>query len=297
MPVRWPGGGLNLFGRWYSGAPMPTGRAQFAAVVLGGWIYCLGGFNGVQYLDTVEAYDPASDTWLPRAPMPTPRAGAVATVLDGKIHVIGGYNGNSGALAVHEVYDPPTDTWDSGPSLPEPLLFAGAVTLRRQVLVVGGYTGSVARALTRLWQPGAPTWVQRAALPVARYRAGVAALSGLLYVVGGRTDTAAATDRLHRYDPVADRWDDEIPMPGARDDVHAVGLHHYLHVLGGAGYDPFHQAFHTVRKRWERRAPLPLGRDEFAAVRLGGDRIAVIGGYRGGVYLNRVDIWWALGGA
>ena len=297
MPVRWPGGGLNLIGRWYSGAPMPTGRAQFAAVAFGGWVYCFGGFNGVEYLATVEAYDPSSDTWVTRASMPTPRAAAVATVIDGRIHVIGGYNGDSGPLAVHEVYDPATDTWSSAPNLPEPLFSAGAATLRRQVLVVGGFTGVLVRATTRLWQPGAPAWVQRAAIPEPRYRAGVAVVSGLLYVVGGRTEAGATTDRMSRYDPVADRWEDLIPLPGPRDDVHAVGLHHYLHVLGGAGYDIFHQAYHTVRRRWERRAPLPLGRDEFAAVPLGGDRIAVIGGYRDGVYLNRLDIWWALGGA
>ena len=272
---------------------MPTGRSELVAVALGGWVYCIGGFNGVQYLGTVEAYDPASDTWVPRAPMPTPRASAQAAVLNGKIHVVGGFNGSSGALTVHEVYDPATDTWSTAPSLPVPILLGGMVSLRGHLLLAGGFTGTAASNALRRWQQDAPQWVGLATLAVPRYRAGVAAVSGQLYVAGGRSDLVL--DRVDRYDPILDQWYPEAPLPGAREDIQAVGLHHYLHVLGGSGYDTFHQAYHTVRHRWERRAPLPVGRDAFAAVRWGGDRILVFGGYRGGIYLNRVDIWWALG--
>lgn len=292
MPVRWPGGGLNLFGRWYEGAAMPTGRSQLVAVVLGGWVYCIGGFNGVQYLSTVEVYDPSSDTWVTRAPMPTPRAAAQASVLGGKIHVVGGYNGTSGPLTAHEVYDPATDSWTTAQPLPEPILHGGLVTLRNQLLLAGGFTGNFIRSTLRRWQLDSTQWVALAPMPQPRYQAGVATVSGHMYVVGGRAEQVL--DRVDRYDPINDTWTTEPALPGAREDVKAVGFHHYLHVLGGSGYDTFHQAYHTVRRRWERRAPLPLGRDHFAAVRWA-DRIIVIGGYNTGKYLGRVDIWWPLG--
>lgn len=284
---------MTLVGRWYAGAPMPTGRSELAVVALDGWIYAIGGFNGVSFLNTVEAYDPASNTWVTLAPMPTPRAAVQAAVVDGRIHVVGGYNA-SGALTVHEVYDPATDAWTTEAPIPEPRFFGGLASLRRQLLLVTGTTGTVTPAPIRQWQSGMGTWATRAAIPQPRQLAGVTTVSEQLYVVGGWATTDS--DRVDRYDPISDTWQLETVLPGGgRRDVQAVGLHHFLHVLGGAGYDTYHRAYNTQTKQWETRAAMPLGRDRFGAVRWGDERIIVIGGYRGGIYLNRVDIWWALG--
>lgn len=52
-----------------------------------------GGFNGQQYLNSVERFDPHSGHWEFVAGMPTNRAGAEAVVVDGKVYVAGGFNG------------------------------------------------------------------------------------------------------------------------------------------------------------------------------------------------------------
>src|SRR5450755_1848711 len=48
---------------WTSKAPMPTGRYYPAGGVVNGILYVVGGYstNGPGYLNTVEAYDPATD--------------------------------------------------------------------------------------------------------------------------------------------------------------------------------------------------------------------------------------------
>jgi N-acetylneuraminic acid mutarotase len=46
-------------------------------------------------LDSVERYDPQTDTWCTVAAIQVPRIGAAASVLDGKIHLAGGYTTNS----------------------------------------------------------------------------------------------------------------------------------------------------------------------------------------------------------
>src|SRR5207249_2121084 len=81
---------------WSTLAPMPTARVFLAAVAgADGRIYAIGGFNyfglnnGVDAvaLNTVEAYNPASNSWSTLAPMPTAR-GYLAAVAgaDGRIY-------------------------------------------------------------------------------------------------------------------------------------------------------------------------------------------------------------------
>jgi N-acetylneuraminic acid mutarotase len=55
-------------------------------------------------LSTVEAYDPATDTWTTKAPMPTARQGLAAAVVNGSLYAIGGYNGSY--LSTVESYTP-----------------------------------------------------------------------------------------------------------------------------------------------------------------------------------------------
>jgi N-acetylneuraminic acid mutarotase len=102
-------------------APMPTARGSFA-VVTGpdGKLYAMGGFNvdslpSSNSLDTVEVYDPATDSWSTAAPMLTARRDLAAAVgPDGRIYALGGLTWDG--LAYHlvdtvEAYDPVTDSW------------------------------------------------------------------------------------------------------------------------------------------------------------------------------------------
>jgi len=81
---------------WSKGAPTPTPRqAMGAALGADGRIYVVGGtksYSDPDPLDTVEIYDPASDTWEKGPPLLYPRRGhAVVATPDGKIYAIGGW--------------------------------------------------------------------------------------------------------------------------------------------------------------------------------------------------------------
>ena len=51
--------------------------------VLDGRLYAVGGHNGTERLNSVERYDPATDTWEAVAPMGTVRNALGVVVLDG----------------------------------------------------------------------------------------------------------------------------------------------------------------------------------------------------------------------
>lgn len=58
---------------WTTKAPMSSERYLHQLAVLNGNIYAIGGNIGSSTLGSVEAYDPANNTWTTRTPMNNPR--------------------------------------------------------------------------------------------------------------------------------------------------------------------------------------------------------------------------------
>ncbi len=80
---------------WTKRADMPTPRWSPASSVVNGKIYVIGGTavasTGSRHnLQTVEVYDPETDTWTQEVDMPTARGGLSASLVDGRLYAIGG---------------------------------------------------------------------------------------------------------------------------------------------------------------------------------------------------------------
>ena len=60
---------------WTSVGTMTGRRLQFGVAVLDGKLHVVGGRDGLKTLNTVEAYDPATNTWTQLPPMSTHRHG------------------------------------------------------------------------------------------------------------------------------------------------------------------------------------------------------------------------------
>jgi N-acetylneuraminic acid mutarotase len=113
---------------WTVLSNLPTQRNHLAAGALNGKVYVVGGrFGGgvgSEMTDTVEVYDPASDTWSLAAPLPSRRAGINGIAARGCLYVFGGEGNDahpSGVFSQNEVYDPRTDTWHSLEPIPIPV--------------------------------------------------------------------------------------------------------------------------------------------------------------------------------
>lgn len=61
---------------WTIIASLSSGKDAIGCSVLGNTIVAVGGFDGVQYLKTVEQYDPETNSWKVCAPVTYSRAGA-----------------------------------------------------------------------------------------------------------------------------------------------------------------------------------------------------------------------------
>src|SRR6266478_2526027 len=135
---------------------MPTARTGLAAVAFNGKIYAMGGFGvSSMVLDTVEVYDPISNSWSTATSMPTARAALAATAVNGKICAIGGFNGG-GVLNAVEVYDPSTNTWSTAAAgMPTARKGLAAADANGLIYAVGGanISGQVLNATEQYLQP------------------------------------------------------------------------------------------------------------------------------------------------
>lgn len=121
---------------WEYRQPLKSERMLFAAVVTpDDKIYVFGGAAGMSVkrttpiLDTVEVYDPQTDTWSSRKTMPVPIKSHDAVLgADGKISIMGGAAAVKGPpLNDVFVYDPVEDSWEKGPDMRLPRACLAAV--------------------------------------------------------------------------------------------------------------------------------------------------------------------------
>jgi N-acetylneuraminic acid mutarotase len=91
-------------------------------------------------LNTVEVYDPKTDSWSFRKPMPVKRSGHCAVLAaDGKIYILGGSEVLDVPLNTVFIYDPEKDSWEKGPNmiLPRDVL-AAVATPDGKIYAIGG---------------------------------------------------------------------------------------------------------------------------------------------------------------
>jgi hypothetical protein len=75
--------------------------------VVNGILYAVGGATAASTVNTVEAYDPTTNTWTTKAPMPTARRSLRIGVLNSVLYAIGGQHTVPGDYTgTNEAYQP-----------------------------------------------------------------------------------------------------------------------------------------------------------------------------------------------
>lgn len=268
--------------RWERLGNMPLPRSRHATVVVGGYIYTLGGQTNVLGNPTltrdVARYNPATDSWTNVSQMPgvglsnttaayVPNsAGGECT--QGCIYIPGGYNGNNTTYdGTHRAYDIATGNWyvrrniteTAGLDWPdgEPFSWATAVTVpgRDGYYLMGGLSNQPAIATTAVmhnkvyfYDVSEDQWKDAPPdLNTARYGHMAAYVGGQLCVVGGITNNLVLLSDMECWDPNgAGGWVQYSPsLNRARYGAGSVvGPDGKWYVFGGS--DGAHQAIPTV---------------------------------------------------
>ncbi len=89
-------------------------------------------------IDTVEAYDPDTDTWETKTPMTHGRALLGVGVINNILYAVGGSDDYSASLPTAEAYDPVNNAWTDLAPMPTPSAWAAAGVVNNSLYVAGG---------------------------------------------------------------------------------------------------------------------------------------------------------------
>jgi len=226
---------------WTRKSDMPVAKTA-PAVVLDGKIYTIGGVKGREIVlnnlvQTVEEYDPATDTWTSKAEMPTPRDYDLKlSVVNGKVYAMGGRQSWFSYVSAVEEYDPATDTWARKADTPIAGENRATTVVNGKIYTIGGWAaGRNQLSAVNEYDSATDTWTDKAHIPTPRSAVmGVSVVDGNIYVIGGLNQNQGSSfHNVDVYDPSTDTWTRKPDMPTARESMATVAINGYIYVIGG----------------------------------------------------------------
>ncbi|XP_077297833.1 kelch-like protein 28 [Arctopsyche grandis] len=182
--------------------PMLETRSRPVVIVIDGFLYAIGGFDGKSQLKTAERFDPSSQTWTYIDPMMTARNDHNGVLLDNILYIIGGFYVTH--LNSVESYCPSSGKWKNLSPMIDRRQFPGVGAAGGFIYAIGGWIGSNLSTVER-YNPKTDTWIKMASMSVARYALGVCAYGEKLLAYGGGNGSVTIAD-LEEYDPATNKW-------------------------------------------------------------------------------------------
>jgi N-acetylneuraminic acid mutarotase len=267
--------------KWKPLADLAGGpRQECGVAALNGQVFVVGGFSGSRnILTSVEAYDPATDTWRRAASLTMPLHHPNVAAARGKLYVLGALEQMSfTAIGVAFEYDPAGDRWAAVGGMPAGTQRGAAATaaINNRVYVAGGARGGSAVTDFSVYDVVINAWQALPPLPVAAEHVVGVALNGLLYVIGGRSG-GTLRNEVQIYDPATNRWAAGRPMPTARGGLMGAAVGNRIHVVGGegntavaSGIFPQHEVYDPAQDTWSTLGPMRTPRHGTGAAGIDG---------------------------
>lgn len=271
-------------GHWITRTPMPTPRQEIPHALINGKIYVPGGIvnNSGIPTNSVEVYDPSTDSWSEISPMPEALHHHTAVELNGKLYIIGGYNAQLFSSQTDKVqeYDPQTGIWTEKQSLPYPIASHTSAALDGMIYLFGGRNGNTLLNNSLVYDPQTNNWNVLTNMPYLSEHLACAVLDTFVCVFAGRNFTQNFK-KFFIYYPMQDEWIEMPDMPTARSGLAAATLNGRVYVFGGEipGVYEENEEFNFITNQWRQVRSMPTPRHGIGAVTVG-DTIYIIGGAR-----------------
>ncbi|SBS75744.1 Serine/threonine protein kinase with Kelch repeats [uncultured Mycobacterium sp.] len=272
---------------WKLGAEMPTPRKMLGGASDDKVVYAVGGTDGTADLATVEAYDPAADSWASLPALPQPRSDLGVAIADARLVAVGGLSAGQ-VLKTVSVMDVATKTWAGLPDMSTARHGMAVAVVEKSVYVIGGATGvdnsqvtSTAESLKlapRKLQP-ASTWRSLPDAPTPRLMMAWTVLDDKIFVAGGMRH-GETLQMVQSYDPQTGAWQTQPPLPVPLHHATATTYRGEMVVIGGSS-DELANASNKVYalrgSNWVELPSLTHARAAAAAAVVG-DMLVVAGG-------------------
>ncbi|XP_005232318.1 kelch-like protein 6 isoform X1 [Falco biarmicus] len=194
--------------KWIQIEYLNIGRWRHKMAVLGGKVYVIGGFDGMQRINSMEAYDPFHNCWSEAAPLMVNVSSFAAASYKKKLYVIGG--GPNGKLATDKTqcYDPATNAWSLKAAMPVEAKCINAASFRDHIYVVGG-----AMKALYCYSPQEDTWCLVTQFTHERASCGISPCNNKLFITGGRDEKNEVIATVLCWDPETQKLTEECVLP------------------------------------------------------------------------------------
>ena len=206
---------------WAGKKAMPTARSQLVAVTVNNIIYAIGGAgSSLTALRTVQAYNPATNSWSTKAQLPSGRrAQTGASSIGNKIYVAGGFNTSAALTKTLYVYDVAANTWTKKADMPTVGSCGGQGVINNLLYVYVGCTGVPFGDKLLRYTPSTNKWTTLAA-PPHQHASGAAGAIGTKFYLAGGSDDGALDHRCARRLQPGDQY-----LGAGGTDAHASREH------------------------------------------------------------------------
>ncbi|KAL1006446.1 hypothetical protein UPYG_G00072520 [Umbra pygmaea] len=206
-------------------------RAYHGLAYLNGFVYCVGGFDSIDYFNNVRKFNVVTRTWHEVGPMYSQRCYVSVTVMDGCIYALGGFDGHA-RLNTAERFEPESNQWTRIAPMAEHRSDASATTLHGKLYICGGFNGNECLSSAESYSPQTNQWSLISPMGSRRSGVGVIAYAEHIYVVGG-FDGVNRLRTVEAYNPQTDTWRVVPPMCISRSNFGIEVVDDLLFVVGG----------------------------------------------------------------
>lgn len=172
--------------QWYQLPPMPGVKAYHKSIVVGDFLYVLGG-RGLNR-DKIYRYDLGTSEWKTlEVKMPAQRVEFALAEMDGEIYLVGGRGQENEIFSDTHIFNPQKQNWRIGPPLPAPVSGGSLVKIQGNLHFLGGYTFMPNKTLASHYtlMPGDQRWQKMSDMPTPRHHAAAIGVDGKIIVIGG----------------------------------------------------------------------------------------------------------------
>ena len=162
---------------WHEVCHMNTPRRNVGVGVIGPYLYAVGGSNrddgSRSNLNSMERYDPISDSWTEMPPMNRSRGAASIAALNNCLYAVGGYDSGQWLNEV-ERFDPGIGQWTLVAPLNHCRTGIAVTALNGEVYAIGGYDGVKTVDIVEKYNEKSGKWCEVSPLCWGRSVPGVA---------------------------------------------------------------------------------------------------------------------------
>ncbi|XP_022304667.2 kelch-like protein 10 [Crassostrea virginica] len=218
--------------RWIVCDAVDTGpRAYHGTSTLDHIIYIVGGFDGVEYFNSVRSFNPMTKEWKEKAPMNAKRCYVSTTVLGDFIYAMGGYDGQIRQNTA-ERYLPAKNQWSLIASMNHRRSDASATSLEGKVYICGGFNGHECLSTAESFDPLTNQWTLLEPMRNRRSGIGVIAYKGEIYALGG-FNGITRMNTGEKYCPNSNRWKTIPEMFNPRSNFAIEVIDEMVFAIGG----------------------------------------------------------------